>query len=152
MESIPKPEIVAHAHSNRSPSHVKRIMVVDDEWIVARDLSNLIDRLGHIVVGVAGNATDALQITAAEKPDLILMDIHLQGGMDGAAAATEIVRRHAIPVIYITANSHVFLHGDVEMVAPYICIAKPFSESIVRAAIEGIVLDTGALEHKAVLG
>lgn len=146
MASIPTLEFVEHAHTHRSSSHAKRVLVVEDEWIVARDLSDLMNRFGHTVVGVAANATDALRLAAAEKPDLILMDIQLEGVMDGSATATEIVRRHAIPVVYITANSQVFLKGDVEMVAPYICIAKPFSEASVRAAIEGIVLLPGASE------
>ena len=76
-----------------------KVLVVEDEWIVARDLSDLMNRFGHTVVGVAANATDALRLAAAEKPDLILMDIQLEGVMDGSATATEIVRRHAIPVV-----------------------------------------------------
>jgi CheY-like chemotaxis protein len=118
------------------PTRAKRVLVVEDEWIVARDLSDLLYRLGHIPVGHAGNASDAIRLAAAKNPDLILMDIQLPGSINGVAAAAEIARRHAAPLIYITANSNVFLNGEAEMVAPYICVAKPFSEQAVQAAIE----------------
>ncbi|HEY4087987.1 MAG TPA: response regulator [Bryobacteraceae bacterium] len=123
-----------------SPSRSKRVLVVEDEWVVARDLSDLLQRLGHVPVGPAANSSDAIRLASVEKPDLILMDIQLDGSMNGATAAAEIARRLAVPVIYITANSHVFLNGDSEMVAPYICIAKPFSEKGVSAAIESVPL------------
>jgi CheY-like chemotaxis protein len=122
------------------PSRAKRVLVVEDEWIVALDLSDVLCRLGHIPIGHTGNASDAIRLAAAEDPDLILMDIQLAGSMNGAAAATEIVRRRVVPIIYITANSHVFLNGQVEMVSPYICIAKPFSEQSVQAAIDSVAV------------
>jgi CheY-like chemotaxis protein len=127
-------------HIDVPPSRSKRILVVEDDWIVARDLADLLQRLGHVPVGPASNSSDAIRLATVEKPDLILMDIQLNGAMDGAAAAAEIARRQPVPVIYITANSHLFLSGDREMVAPYVCIAKPFSEDRVLAAIEAVVL------------
>jgi len=122
------------------PTRAKRILVVEDEWIVARDLNDLLYRLGHILVGHAGNASDAIRLAAAENPDLILMDIQLSGSMNGVAAAAEIARRQAAPIIYITANSNLFLNGEAEMVAPYICVSKPFSEQAVQAAIETVAV------------
>ena len=65
--------------ADRLPSRAKRVLVVEDEWIVARDLSDLLYRLGHVPVGHAGNALDAIRLAAAEDPDLILMDIQLPG-------------------------------------------------------------------------
>ena len=121
-------------------SRAKRVLVVEDEWIVARDLNDLLCRLGHAPVGHAANASDAIRLAAAESPDLILMDIQLAGSMNGVAVAAEIVRRRVAPIIYITANSHVFLNGQAQMVAPYICIAKPFSEHAVQAAIDSVAV------------
>ena len=122
------------------PARARRVLVVEDEWIVARDLSDLLCRLGHIPVGHAGNGSDAIRLAAAEKPDLILMDVQLAGSMNGVAAAAEIARRHAAPIIYITANSNVFLNGQAQMVAPYICIAKPYCEQAVQAAIDSLAV------------
>lgn len=84
--------------------------MIEAEWIVARDLSDPAKRLGHVLAGPAANATDAIRLAATQTPDLILMDIQL----DGLTAVTEILRRRAIPVISITANSHIFLKGDAE--------------------------------------
>jgi CheY-like chemotaxis protein len=120
-------------------SPARRVLVVEDEWIIAQDLTSLLLRIGHIPIGHAANAADAIRLAVTEKPDLILMDIQLDGAMDGTAAAAEIARRYMVPIVYITANSHDFLSGDHEMMAPYICIAKPFSEQSIAAAIETIV-------------
>jgi len=118
----------------------KRILIIEDELLVARDLENLLRRLGHVPIGPASNGSDAIRLAREEKPDLILMDIRLDGPIDGVQAAIEIVRSHNIPVIYITANSRTFLDGNAEMVHPYLCVAKPFSELSVRAAIESVSL------------
>jgi len=129
--------------SRRRPqSSSKRVLLIENEWIIAHDLEFLLRRLGHTPIGYAANGPDAIRLAAETNPDLILMDIHLDGPIDGVQAAVEIVRRHTVPVIYLTANSHVFLRGNSDMVAPYVCIAKPFSEYCVRAAIESI--PTGA--------
>jgi len=126
------------ASMDGSQSTRKRILVIEDELIVARDLGNLIRRLGHVLIGHASNGQDAIRLASETKPDLILMDIRLNGPIDGVQAANEIVRRHRIPVIYVTANSDMFLDGHSEMVHPYICVTKPFSELSVQAAIESI--------------
>ena len=122
----------------RFSSASKRVLLIEDEWVVANDVEHLLRRLGHTTVGHATNAHDGIRLALETKPDLILMDIHLEGQMNGVQAAVEIVRQHKIPVIYLTANSHLFLAGNSQMVEPYICIAKPFSEQCVRAAIDSV--------------
>jgi CheY-like chemotaxis protein len=123
---------------DKSQSTGKRILVIEDELIVARDLGNLLCRLGHVPIGHASNGPDAIRLASERKPDLILMDIRLNGPIDGVQAANEIVRQLNVPVIYVTANSHLFLDGKSTMVHPYLCIAKPFSELSVQAAIESV--------------
>jgi CheY-like chemotaxis protein len=124
----------------KSPSAAKRVLIIEDEWIVACDLGSLLVRLGHIPVGLAATASDGIRLAFEKKPDLILMDLQLDGPINGIRAATEIARRHKTPIIYITANSHLFLAGDSEMVYPYMCIAKPFSDQCVQAAIDSVGL------------
>ena len=72
------------------------------------------------------------------------MDIRLGGPIDGVQAAAEIVRRHKIPVIYITANSHVFLDGSSEMAPPYFVLPSHSQDSL-QAAIKHSVIDGRAL-------
>jgi CheY-like chemotaxis protein len=114
----------------------KRILVIEDELIVARDLRTLLQRLGHVPIGEAANGPDAIRLAAERKPDLILMDIRLNGPMDGIQTACEILRGQNVPIIYVTANTDAFLEGRSAMAPPYLCVAKPFSETLVHAAIE----------------
>lgn len=136
----PSNELPVSIAREQPPSPSKRVLLIENEWIVAHDLGRLLRRLGHTPIGHAANGHDAIRLAMEKKPDLILMDIHLDGPIDGVQAAAEIVRRYQVPVIYLTANSHVFLAGNSEMVAPYICIAKPYSEHCVQAAIESVTL------------
>ena len=117
----------------------KRILVVEDELIVARDLQNLLQRLGHRTVGQAANGLDAIRMAAETRPDLVLMDLVLDGRMDGLDTALEIARHRRVPIIYITANSNTIIHGPSKMVFPFLCVAKPFSAAIVETAIESVL-------------
>lgn len=114
----------------------KRILVIEDEQIVARDLQNLLRRLGHVAIGTAANGEDAVRIAAETLPDLILMDVQLDGMMDGVQASFEITRRQPVPIVYITAFPGTFLCEPSKMVSPFLCVAKPFSAATVQAAID----------------
>jgi CheY-like chemotaxis protein len=117
----------------------KRILIVEDEQIVSRDLQNLLRRIGHIPVGPAANGADAIRLAAETRPDLILMDVKLNGGVDGMAAALEIAKTQTVPIIYVTAYSQAFLTQPSSMVAPFLCIAKPFSAAAIESAIQSIL-------------
>jgi len=80
-----------------------RILITEDEQIVAEDLKMTLETMGYTVVGIASSGERAIELADGEKPDLILMDIMLAGKMDGIAAAHTIRSRHDIPVIYVTA-------------------------------------------------
>src|ERR1041385_3676335 len=81
----------------------ERILIVEDEGIVATDLQSMVRRLGYEVAGVAATGTEAVEKAEVSKPDLVLMDIRLQGTMDGIDAAERIVAQCNIPVTYLTA-------------------------------------------------
>ena len=80
-----------------------RILVVEDESLVARDIQNMLRSLGYDVTGVVSSGEQAIQKAAASVPDLVLMDIVLKGEIDGIAAAERIWEDYGIPVIYLTA-------------------------------------------------
>ena len=73
-----------------------RILVVEDEVIVARDLQRTLTRLGYDVPAIAASGEEAVERVAATQPDLVLMDIHLSGEMDGIAAADQIRDRKSV--------------------------------------------------------
>jgi AmiR/NasT family two-component response regulator len=82
-----------------------RVVIVEDEAIVAMDLQRRVEGLGHSVVGTAASRDAALCRVADTKPDLILLDIRLRGKEDGIAAAEDVRRRWNVPVIFLTAFS-----------------------------------------------
>ena len=114
----------------------KRILVVEDEMIVAHSICAGLERMNYTAVGPAGNAADAIRIALEEQPDLILMDIHLGSQMDGIEAAREILKKHIIPVVYVTAHSDLHTIDRAKATGPYGYIHKPFSENEIRSAIE----------------
>jgi CheY-like chemotaxis protein len=80
-----------------------RIMIVEDEWVVANDLKASLERLGYDVYSIALSAEEAIKEAEQKKPDLVLMDVVLPGEMDGIKTAHEIGSRFDIPVIYLSA-------------------------------------------------
>lgn len=80
-----------------------RIVIVEDEAIVAIDIEERLAAMGYELAGRADSGEQALEVVEQQRPDLILMDIRLQGAMDGIACAEEIRRRFHLPVIFLTA-------------------------------------------------
>src|SRR5262249_56431039 len=87
----------------REGSAMAKVLVVEDERIVAKDLERTLKRLGYSVPGTAASADDAIRLAEEHHPDLVLMDISLAGPRDGIAAASEIRSRMNLPVRYLTA-------------------------------------------------
>ena len=119
-----------------------RILVVEDEQIVAEDLRHRLHSMGHEVVGTAAEGREAVRMAVDLKPDLVLMDVRLQGTIDGIQAARLIHIMLETPIVYITAYSHVFVHGGVEMQPPGVCIAKPFSQEQLSATLSVVLSHT----------
>ncbi len=113
-----------------------RILIVEDERVTAEDLRDILTDLGYSVTALVSNGADAIAEAEQNPPDIALMDIHIQGEMDGAAAAVVLRERFNVPVIYLTA------HVDRETVArakdagPLGYITKPFQEASLHASIE----------------
>ena len=113
-----------------------RILVVEDEAIVAADIQDRLQALGYDVIHTADNGPEAIQKATELKPDLVLMDIMLKGEMMGTEAAGYIRTQLQLPVIYLTANSNDTTFTRARATNPFGFIAKPFDEFTLKATIE----------------
>ena len=116
-----------------------RILIVEDEQIIAADLRNHIRRLGHEVVGMAIAGDEAIAMAQEYLPDLVLMDVKLEGEMSGTDAAKAIQERTGAPVVFITEFPGVFVREPENMRSPGICLSKPFSRVQVEAALNAVL-------------
>ena len=115
-----------------------RILIVEDEQIVAADLESKLTRIGHRVVGTAGTGEDAIALAEQIRPELVLMDVRLKGSMDGTEAARQVQRLTGAPIIFITAFAEIFLRDPALMNPPGLCLSKPFSLNQLQAVLETI--------------
>lgn len=113
-----------------------RVLIVEDELIVAEDLQNKLQQLGHEVVGSAATGEDAVKQAASLTPNLILMDVRLQGSMTGIEAAQHIQAMADIPIVYVTAYSAAFLRQPEQSVSPGLWVRKPFSMGDLKAIVD----------------
>ena len=103
-----------------------RILIVEDEQIIAADLRNKLLRMGHEIVGMAIAGDEAISIAEQVRPDLVLMDVQLDGAMSGIEAARKIQEHMGAQIIFITAFPGVFLRDPAQMTEPGICWASHF--------------------------
>ncbi len=113
----------------------ERILVVEDEAVVARDLEQTLVRLGYEVVGVAQFAAEAVGKVAESRPDLVLMDISLQGDKDGIQAAEVIGTRFGTPVVFLTAHTDKATVARAQSAKPAGYIVKPFNREKLHETI-----------------
>jgi PAS domain S-box-containing protein len=113
-----------------------RILIVEDEAIVAEDLEMAITDIGYEVVGRAVSADEAVKKAVELKPDLIVMDIVLRGEKNGIDASHEIKEKMGIPIIFLTAYSDIELIDKAKSTEPHAYILKPFQERQLLASIE----------------
>lgn len=112
------------------------ILIVEDENIVAMDLSQRLTKLGYKVVGMAPSGKRALALVEERAPDIILMDIHIKGNKDGIEVANNINELYQIPIIFLTAYSEDSTLARARQVRPYGYLLKPFSERELHVAIQ----------------
>lgn len=114
----------------------RRILIVDDEIIIARELEARLAGFGFEVTGIASSGREAIALAEQTAPHLVLMDIVLKGDMDGIEAAIEIHRRWQTPIIYLTAYADEATLQRAREAEPFGYIVKPFTERELRANIE----------------
>lgn len=111
------------------------LLIVEDEGVVALDLQTSLESLGYRVLGVCASADDAVRRAGADRPDLVLMDIHLDGDVPGTEAARVIRERFQIPSIFLTAYAEDDMLRNAEGSAPYGYLLKPYQLRELNASV-----------------
>jgi CheY-like chemotaxis protein len=116
-----------------------RILMVEDERLIAADLRRRLQRMGHAVVGLVASGEEAIAQAQRLRPDLVLMDIRLRGLMDGVEAAEHIHTQCDMPVVFMSAYTTVETLEHIWRTGPAAYLSKPFFESQLRLAIERVL-------------
>jgi DNA-binding NarL/FixJ family response regulator len=122
----------------------EKILVVEDDTIIAITIEGRLKQFGYQVVGRASTARDAISKAIEFEPDLVLMDINLKGPVDGIEAAETIYGIHNIPVVYLTAFSDETTLERAQKTSPFGYIVKPFSDSTLKTTVK-----LALLKHQA---
>ena len=113
-----------------------RILIVEDERLVAADIGACLEQSGHEVLGFAASGLEALQLVSEKRPDLVLMDIMLEGVMDGIATATAMRSEFNVSIIYLTALWDEAILQRAKLTEPLGYVLKPFEEALLKITIE----------------
>jgi CheY-like chemotaxis protein len=126
----------------------KRIMIVEDEAIVAADLQSQLTSLGYEITGLTRTGEESIGGALQWKPDLVLMDVHLAGKMDGTEAAAQIRAQIKVPIIFLTAFIDSASLERAKASEPYGYLVKPFDARELRATIEMALFKDGAEKER----
>jgi PAS domain S-box-containing protein len=124
------------------------VLIVEDEKIVVWDIKEALEKLGHNVFEGGATGEEAIQTASTIRPDLVLMDIQLEGEMNGITAAAEIYRRFNIPVVYLTAYADEQTLAQATLTNPFGYLIKPFQSKQLHTTIQ-IALQRHQLEQSA---
>lgn len=114
----------------------KKILVVEDEAIVAKDISVCLKKIGYEVLGTLSKGEKVLDSIKQDSPDLVLMDIMLAGEMTGIEVSKKIKEKYDIPVVFLTAYADEKTISKAKVTEPYGYVIKPFKEIDLRTSIE----------------
>ena len=126
---------------------MQRIVIADDEVIIASQIGECLTANNYKVVGIASTGVDAVEMALELKPDLMLMDIVMPGKLDGISAAAKINEALNIPVIFLTAYADEEMIQRAKPIGPYAYVLKPLQERQLLAAIE-IALHKNIMQQK----
>jgi len=126
-------DLLDQAETDLAQAMKARVLLIEDEPVIALDIARHVQELGHDVTRVATTKEEAINAVREDKPDLLLADIQLADGSSGIDAASEILREIEAPVIFITAFPERLLTG--RKVEPTYLITKPFVPSAIKVAI-----------------
>lgn len=112
------------------------ILIVEDEFLIAEGIQEILEKLGYTVVGIESSGSKAIDKLKDTEPDLILMDINLKGDMDGIDTVHRIKKHFNIPVIYVSAYGEDQLIERAQITEPYGYIIKPIKERELKATIK----------------
>lgn len=121
-----------------------KILIVEDEPIIAADLENQLNKLGYNVIGNVDMGELAIEVVKDKSPDLILMDIQLEGDLDGVDTANAVAKISNAPIIFLTSNTDDRTFARAKMTNPFAFLSKPFRATDVKRSIE---LATASIEQ-----
>ncbi|MDR3701837.1 MAG: response regulator [Candidatus Sulfopaludibacter sp.] len=130
-----------------APKARKKILVVEDEGLIADDIRRRLERLGYSVPAIASSGEEALGLARSQSFDLVLMDIRLKGEMDGIAVAEQLQRDHRAPVVYLTAHADQDTVSRATVTEPFGYILKPIADGNLRSTVQ-IALYKHELERR----
>lgn len=113
-----------------------KILIVEDEAIVARELGARLEMLGYSIVGIADNYNDSLELIKEKRPDLLLIDIHLHGEKDGIELANQVKKVKDIPFIYLTSQADAATVERAKHSNPAAYLLKPYNERELQISID----------------
>ncbi|MEO8406482.1 MAG: response regulator, partial [Chitinophagaceae bacterium] len=113
-----------------------KILVVEDEMIIAAKISMQLNGLGYEVTGILPRGEEALLHVEENRPDIVLLDINLKGNLDGIETALQLQKQTDIPVIFLTANADDATFNRAKAAKPYAFISKPYKQLDLQRAIE----------------
>jgi CheY-like chemotaxis protein len=112
------------ARKEMQRQHPARILIVEDEPLIAMDIARIVEEMGHTVCGTASNHAEAVALSKREAPHIVLADIQLKGGDSGIEAVQDILRGISVPVVFVTGFPERLLTG--ERLEPTFLVTKPF--------------------------
>jgi signal transduction histidine kinase len=113
-----------------------KILIVEDESIIALDIKRTLSKAGYTIVGIAVSSEEAIALTAEQAPDLVLMDISIEGNIDGIDTAVQIHETYQIPIIYLTAHADEITLRRAKETPTFGCLLKPFDHRDLATMIE----------------
>ncbi len=113
-----------------------RILIVENEGLVGCDMATTLGKLGYVVVGICASGEEALERYDELRPDLVLMDVHLAGQLDGIDTARELQRRSRVAIVYVTACADLDTVARARQTHPHGYLLKPFNHDELRLAVE----------------
>jgi CheY-like chemotaxis protein len=123
------------------------VLIIEDEILIALDLEQLVENLGHRTIGIARTRAEAIALSKTKRPGLILADIQLADGSSGLEAVNDLLNSFEVPVIFITAHPERFLTG--ERPEPAFLISKPYQQSTVSALVsQALFFERNATQPK----
>ncbi len=113
-----------------------KVLVVEDEALIAAHERAILEAAGHAVVGVTSDAEEAFLLCQQDPPDVAVVDVRLAGGLNGVTLALEIARRHGVAIVLVTGNPQAVI--EQAWTFRYALLAKPFDDSeLLRAVVSG---------------
>jgi two-component system cell cycle sensor histidine kinase/response regulator CckA len=114
----------------------ERILVVEDDCVTAAKIEHQLLKLGYSIAGMVSSGEEAVELAERVKPDLVLMDIGLEGDLDGVEVATIVRRKSAVPIVFLTANSDASTINRARFTEAHGFLHKPFHEQELHSVLQ----------------